>query len=425
MSSAPSVQIRADAELQARLAPLLPDETEPSTAELDAALARVIWSRLAEPGDAVAGQLVAALGASAAVDLVASGAGARHICDAAGDTTEVTLDARRVAAGLKRWLPRLDRAATLEDLVRGAESAMMLIAPGSALWPVQLDDLGDHAPLLLWVRGNPQRLSDRGLAVVGARACTGYGAHVTAELAEAACSAGASIVSGAAYGIDAVAHRTALASEASTVAVVAGGADRPYPAAHTQLLQQISTVGAICSEMVPGSAPTRWRFLMRNRVIAALATATLVTEAGMRSGSLNTAGHTAELGRSLGAVPGPVTSAASSGCHRLVREYGAELITNGEQVRELLGVDRLTADELDEPRATADTGGERRSPTHRRVIDALPLRGARTAEEVARLAGLAPDEARAALAELELLGAVARRETPGELGTGWVLLRRE
>lgn len=272
-------------------------------------------------------------------------------------------------------------------------------------------------PILLWVDGDPAALSQFSLAVVGARACTGYGSHVTAEFTDAACQSGAAIVSGAAYGVDAVAHRVALAAGATTVAVVAGGVDRVYPAAHAGLYERIGASGAVCSEMVPGTSPTRWRFLQRNRIIAALAQATLVTEAGARSGSLNTAGHSAEIGRAIGAVPGPVTSAASAGCHKLIREYGAMLVTNGAEVRELLGVNDTL---FEEP------ASDNRAPhLHRRMLDALPLRGARVLAEVARLAGVSAEEARGALAELELLGAVARQDGVGGSESGWRLVQRE
>ncbi|GAB2570059.1 DNA-processing protein DprA [Leucobacter ruminantium] len=435
--SGASMHVGADAEIRCRLDRLVREGPGFDAAAADAMLARIIWSRLVEPADAAAGELLAALGPGPALDLVVSGAGARRLCEAARRATGVELDARRIGAGIRRWAPRLDRSATLTDLDRGVANGMRIIAPGAEAWPTLLDDLGEHAPLLLWVLGEPEHLSAASLAVVGARACTGYGTHVTAELTDAASAAGATIVSGAAYGIDAVAHRTALAAQTPTVAVVAGGADRPYPAAHTQLLQRIAEAGAVCSEMVPGAAPTRWRFLMRNRIIAALSAATLVTEAGARSGSINTAGNAAELGRPLGAVPGPITSAASSGCHRLIREYGASLVTNGEEVRELLGIDDAgVAGEGAGGSTTGSNGtgsgetgrgehGERQSPLHRRVIDALPLRGTRSTAEVTRQAGLAPEETAGALAELELLGFVARRETPGISETRWVLQRRE
>ncbi|MDF2576486.1 MAG: dprA, partial [Agromyces sp.] len=163
----------------------------------------------------------------------------------------------------------------------------------------------------------------RSIALVGARAATGYGEHVTMEASAGLVDRGFAIVSGGAYGIDGMAHRAALASRGVTVAFLAGGVDRFYPLGHEALLARIADTGAVVSELPCGSAPTKWRFLQRNRLIAAAADATVVLEAGMRSGSLNTAGHAAALGRPLGAVPGPVTSPASAGCHRLLREFDA------------------------------------------------------------------------------------------------------
>ena len=382
----------------------------------DALFARVVWSRLIEPGDAVAGTLIEALGASPALEMLAGVEAPRRLLESAA-SAGVEMTPRVLAAAIARWRPRLDRAATAADLDRAVTAGLQVIAPESALWPAALNDLGVHAPQLLWVRGDATSLARTGLAVVGARACTGYGTSVTAELVDCAGTAGFSIVSGAAYGIDAVAHRAALATGAPTIAVLAGGADRAYPASHEKLLDRIAAGGAVCSEMVPGAAPTRWRFLQRNRSIAALATAVLVTEAGMRSGSLNTAGHAAELGRNLGAVPGPVTSAASAGCHRLIREYGATLVSNADELREFLGVGDAAGQVL-------DSLSERQSAAHRRVLDALPLRGHRRAEDVALAAGLVVEEVRAVLAELELLGFALRVET--DRGSPhWRLVRRE
>lgn len=427
------VRIRADGDLRDRLVRLLPaagrslpseparpDESSPA----DTLLARIVWARLVEPGDAVAGALISALGAAPALDLLASRAPLARVRDLVRAAAGTELDPAELGRAFKRWGLRLDRAATVGDLDRGIASGMRVVTPESERWPSALDDLGDHAPLLLWVRGSAALLASSSLAVVGARACTGYGSHITAEIVEGVCSAGITIVSGAAYGIDAVAHRTALALGSPTVAVLAGGADVPYPRSHGSLLERIAESGAVCSEMVPGSAPTRWRFLQRNRSIAALARATLVPEAGVRSGSLNTAGHAAELGRPLGTVPGPVTSAASAGCHRLVREYGATLVTNSAEAREFLGLSEHPAlfDSGSDPGCAS---GARPPALHRRVLDALPLRGSRGSSDIARLAGLELGETRAALAELELLGAAARRETPGAGESRWVMLRRE
>lgn len=303
---------------------------------------------------------------------------------------------------------------------------MRLLIPEDPDWPEALNDLGPHVPHALWVRGDPTLLSRASLAAVGARACTGYGSQATAELAGEACAAGFAIVSGAAYGVDAVAHRTALTMEAPTIAVLAGGADRPYPASHDQLIGRIAQQGAVCSELVPGSAPTRWRFLQRNRLIASLARAILVTEAGVRSGTLNTAGHGAEMGRPIGAVPGPITSATSAGCHRLVREYGASLITNGTELLELLGMrpdPALFEQDLTVPTASGET--PRQPSVHVRVLDALPLRGGRPLIEIAKRAGITPQSAREALTELEILHYVHQRVTTDGGETLWALIKRE
>lgn len=424
------VNVRADRELREGLARLVPDGmggAELTQDAADAMLARVVWSHLVEPGDAVAVALIDVLGAGSSLDLLASGSGAKGIYVALGAATgtadeDLPVSMQQVSAGIKRWLPRLERAAVLEDISIAAAAGAYVIAPGMQEWPEALNDLGAHTPVLLWARGDASTLAKPSLAVVGARACSSYGTYVTADLTSDACASGLTIVSGAAYGIDAVAHRSALAASAPTVAVLAGGVDRPYPSAHGPLLEQIASAGVVCSEVVPGTAPTRWRFLQRNRIIASLARATLVTEAGPRSGSLNTAGHAAEMGRPLGAVPGPVTNPASLGCHRLIREYGATLVSNGADLRELIGLQ--DAPLFDD--SACDSSGQPREPAlHRRVVDALPLRGSRATTDVARIAGITLEDARAALAELELLGSVVRRETPDGSGVRWSQLRGE
>lgn len=429
----------------------------------DTLLARIAWSRIAEPGDGVAGLLTAVLGVEKSLSLLAQGVGAKELLQAfaeACDDEHIRLTGRSITEALARWVPRLSRSETVADIEQAAALGLSVLLPGDPLWPAGLDDLGSHAPNMLWVRGNPEMIGAYSLGVVGARAATGYGSHVTAELVDGVCRAGVAIVSGAAYGIDAVAHRTALAAETPTIAVVAGGADRPYPRAHESLLDRIASAGAVCSEMVPGSAPTRWRFLQRNRLIAALSHATLVTEAGVNSGSLNTAGHAAQLGRQIGAVPGPITSAASAGCHRLIRDYDAMLITSTRDVCELAGVDETSMlfggagsaedDDSAGDDASADgsnrSGGsesgshgndsestrrqvareseDRESASVRRVCDALPLRGFRDLVSIAKLAGLSPDYTRGVLSELELLGRVKRRDA-GEGGVAqWSLVKQ-
>jgi DNA processing protein len=286
------------------------------------ALARAFWTYITEPNDLVAGGLIGTLGAIDALD-VATG------------SPEVT-DSDDLAT-LKERVKARANSHQFEQVLRAtARFGVQLVTPDSDYWPKGMNDLGNAAPFALWVRGNAELLagSDQ-IAIVGARAATGYGEHVTMELAAGLSDRGRTIVSGAAYGIDGMAHRATLASHGNTIAYLAGGVDRYYPSGHDALLTHIAEEGAVVSEMPVSSPPTKWRFLSRNRLIAAATHAIVVVEAGWRSGSLNTAGHAQQLGRPVGAVPGPVTSAASAGCHRLIRDYGAILVTNADEAAEL------------------------------------------------------------------------------------------
>lgn len=241
------------------------------------------------------------------------------------------------------------------------------------------------------------------IALVGARAATGYGEHVTMEASAGLVDLGYTIVSGAAYGIDGMAHRAALASSGQTVAFLAGGVDRFYPSGHDALLTRIVDAGAVVSELPCGSQPTKWRFLLRNRLIAAASQATVVVEAGWRSGSLNTAGHAAALGRPLGAVPGPVTSAASAGCHRLIREFDAICVTNAAEMAELSPRQALAS-------TPASVPADELSSTRLRVFDAMSSRSARPIADIAARAGLSIASVQAVLGEAELGGLAAERE---------------
>lgn len=294
-------------------------------------LARVTWSRIAEPGDAGAGRAIRELGAAAALEALRD----RDVEALARGGADVA----ETESALDRWTPRLNASSVEITLTQSARFGVRLLTPADDLWPAQLADLGDHAPTALWIRGQAEKLTTLGksVALVGARAATGYGEHVTIEVAAGLTDRGVAIVSGGAYGIDGAAHRAALASGGTTVAVLAGGLDRFYPAGHEALLERIAGTGVLVSEVPVGTAPTKWRFLSRGRLIAGLSSATVVVEAGWRSGSLGIAGHAALLGRPIGAVPGPVTSAASAGTHRLIRDHGATLVTTAEEIATLLG----------------------------------------------------------------------------------------
>ncbi|KZE91066.1 DNA-processing protein DprA [Microbacterium sp. TNHR37B] len=352
--------------------------------------ARMLWSALIEPGDGVAGALIAAYGPRAALEIAV---GARELPSVRSDD---------IREGRRRWMARVDEATTA--VARARAAGVMPLTPEDESWPRRLDDLGVHAPVCLWWRGSAEVLRlPRSVALVGARASTAYGEHVTAELAAGLAGRGAVVVSGAAYGIDAVGHRNALLAEGPTVAWLAGGVDRPYPAGNRHLIERIvGEGGAVVAEVPCGASPTKWRFLARNRLIAASSVATVVVEAGWRSGSLNTAGHAAQLGRPLGAVPGPVTSAASAGCHRLLREYGAQCVTGVDDVLELMGsLDDSRASDAREVAAVSST-----DPADR-LIAALNATAPRGVAELSQRTGLRADEVSAALGLLALEGRVA------------------
>lgn len=373
-----------EAHARAMLRDLEPRADAGSAATADERLARARWTVLAEPGDGIAGLAIARLGAVTALEAALQ-------CDAAPPELEISeRDWERARA---RWMPRRDGYAYPLELARRVGAR--LLVPGDTDWPARLDDLGVHAPAALWVRGRIDALArlDPAVALVGARAATAYGVHVAADLAADLAADGATIVSGAAMGIDAAAHRASLAVEGRGVAVLAGGVEKAYPSGHAQLLTSLLERGVVVSEVPCGTAPTKWRFLQRNRLIAGLADATVVVEAGWRSGSLNTAGHAAALGRALGAVPGPVTSAASAGCHRVLREFDGVCVTGADDVREMLG------QHVDE---AGGAGGTVRTSEQIRVLDALDRRAARSVAEVARRAGLAVDEVAATLGLLSL-----------------------
>ena len=377
-------------------------------AERDERFARAAWSGIAEPGDGSAGALIAAVGPAVALRSVLEAWPIDRTLRVVGELDSFAASALEpeLAGAVKRWQPRLKSAEVLHALEQAARVGVRLVAPADPGWPSGLDDLGRHAPVTLWLRGKAAACDrlERSVALVGARAASGYGEHVTMDASAGLVERGFAIVSGAAYGIDGMAHRAALAGDGTTVAFLAGGVDRFYPSGHDALLGRIAASGAVLSEVPCGAAPTKWRFLQRNRLIAASANATVVVEAGRRSGSLNTAGHAAALGRPLGAVPGPVTSPTSAGCHRLIRDYDAVCVTTVDEMAEL--VDGVT-----------DAGGPvSGDPTSEetRVFDALSTRSARDVQDVAARAGMAASTVAAVLGLLELNGRVRERDK------GWV-----
>jgi DNA processing protein len=233
------------------------------------------------------------------------------------------------------WLTRLKDFDPAEVLRKTAELGGHVLLPSDQRWPEGLRDLGDIAPLVLYVLGEPdlRQLTRRAVSVVGSRAATSYGEHVAAQLVSDLVEREFTIVSGGAYGIDTASHRAALAADGKTIAVIATGLDNLYPPGNQTLLRKIAkSGGAIVSEQSLGAVPTRQCSLDRTRLIAALGQTTVVVEAATRSGALTTAREATALRRPVGAVPGPITSAASVGCHNLIRQGVATLVTDSTEV---------------------------------------------------------------------------------------------
>lgn len=355
--------------------------------------ARAYLSRVAEPPAHALGLLVEQVGPVEAAARVR----ARAVTGVVASSTAARHDVDRAAA----------------DLAAAAAVGARLVTPEDDEWPhwpfAAFGLTGDPElapPIALWARG-PLRLDaacERAVAIVGARAATGYGTHLAGELAAGIADRGYPVVSGAAIGIDGAAHRGALAVAGPTLAALACGVDIAYPAAHDALLTRIANTGLVLSEYPPGSVPARHRFLVRNRLIAGASTGTVVVESGLRSGASRTASDAVALGRTVMAVPGPVTSGPSAGCHRLIRD-GAVLVERVEQVLEAVG--RLGEDLAEEP-----TGPDRPTDGLGRVgtlvHDALPARRARASGWLAREAGVPVGQVREALVGLERRGLAER-----------------
>lgn len=383
--------------------------------------ARVVWSVLAEPGDGTAGQLVKDLGAAASLELVyrarstSSSTELRH--DAAGVRDAVAAAYRTrgleppagVHAGFLRWQPRMDPKLIASVFSMAAASAAELLTPDDPQWSRGLVDLGPHAPLLLWALGDVELLRDydTSVAMVGTRAATGYGNHVATEFASGLADRGWTVVSGGAYGIDAASHRAALAAKGLTIAVMAGGLHSFYPVGNSELIARVAREGLVVAEVPFGTPPTPFRFLARNRMIAAMTSAVVVVEAGSRSGSINTANHAFDLERPIGVVPGPITSPSSAGCHEILKNRPSEVVTSVDDIV------HLAKGSISAPEPLADP----EDPRYTRVLTALSARNARSVAAIAQKSGMGEGETAGLLGVLLLDGMV--RKTEG----GWVSLR--
>lgn len=402
--------------------------TQNQTNHDDLIRARTEILRIADPQDSYVSALIELFGPLACADYLT---GRQKLsADTLGQAIEDQgYTADTVTAGLiqaidhrlERWKTRREGISADQEQRFAQLTGAWLLIPEDPLWPPSLNDLGPKAPYGLWGRGDYQKLAHltltTSISLVGSRDVTAYGTSATAHFAGTLASQGHCIVSGGAFGVDAAAHRAALTSGTSplpTVALMAGGVDRLYPRSNEQLLNSIIDTGLILSEVPLGQAPTRYRFLYRNRLIAALSHSTVILEARWRSGALNTAHHALELGRDLYALPGPIFSPNSEGCHRLIRDGHAQLITDPNQISPghliLDGTDQASLfDQPDSRTQLLDTLTEEQ----KRTWDALPLHTYATTEDINRTCGL---PVRLLLTVLSQLHSLGLAETNG---TGW------
>ena len=298
------------------------------------------WSLICEPGDMIAGLLREQLGPVEALIQAISGRDSKTILNELSvDAFQLPHLAKTFDECLETWRRRVRQSDVFRSLATLRNIGGTLVTPQSNNWPEQINDLQNGMPAALWVLGDSKLLEtlSESVAVVGSRIVSDYGKTVTKDIVSSLVKDGKPIVSGGAIGIDAVAHQNTLELNGLTAAVMAGGIDRLYPAQNLELFKKIANSGLIISEVAPGVSPTKWRFLQRNRLIAALSQATVVIEAGFRSGTINTAGHANELGRPVGAVPGPINSVSSAGCHQLIKDGRAQLISVPSDLKELCG----------------------------------------------------------------------------------------
>lgn len=325
-----------------------------------------------------------------------------------------------------RWNRRMERTLNAEAHM-AATCGAWLVTPADPLWPPQLNDLGPARPYGLWCRGDSRHLLDvasaPSVALVGSRDPSIYGTEATTHLAAELARRGYTVISGGAMGIDIAAHRAALTQQGSdlpTIAFMAGGLDRLYPAQNSDALNMIVDRGLIMSEVSVGNTPTRWRFLERNRLIAALARHTIVVEARWRSGALNTARHAMEIGRTLWAVPGQINSPNSVGTNRLLRDGLAQTLTEAADILEYdaaAGFELGTEHESEWDRAASSSALDELTERQGRVWDDLSPRSYRGVDEIAAALGLS---ARDVMADLFHLGRCGLAESRG---TSWRKVR--
>jgi DNA processing protein len=385
-------QILSDQELDFLTRPFQKSEYSKDRA-LELAAAGCI-AMITEPGDRMAGALARYLGKLALVEHLIDGLETKSVVEALNQRGQ--LDSCRQSFGdleatladsRQRWLPRFSKSRLAHLFAQSAALKLQLVTPEDSSWPVGLDDLHDSAPALLFIEGELSTLADlsQAVSIVGSRVATSYGLQVTYSLVRELAQVSRPTVSGGAVGIDAQVHRASIERELPTLAVMAGGMDRKYPSANFKLFKKISDQGALLSEMPPGVAPTRWRFLQRNRLIAALTPTTVVIEAGIRSGSIRTANNALELSRELYAVPGSVLSGTSLGTNALIADNKAQILCDLKYFA--TGAQTMPNQQIE-------------SALAKRAHDAIRESGFPSLPEVAKLAGLTLSESELALREL-------------------------
>jgi DNA processing protein len=366
-------------------------------------------SMVTEPGDRMAGALGRSLGRLELVELLIEGlptasvvsalsqAGELESCrQSFGDLESTLADSRQ------RWLPRVSKSRLEHLFSQSAALKLQLVTNEQVNWPSGLNDLQDSAPAMLFVEGNYKAMSslDDAVSIVGSRAASTYGIQVTKRLVSELAHAGRPTVSGGAIGIDAQVHLSSVEQKLTTIAVMAGGMDRKYPKANFPLFTRVRERGALISELPPGVAPTRWRFLQRNRLIAALTPTTVVIEAGIRSGSIRTANNALELDRDLLAVPGSIFSGTSLGSNGLIADNKASPLCD---LRHFATGKIESANPLTE------------SALAKRAYDAVRELRYPTENQIGKVAGLTNSELKLALTELLAANLVIEDHSSGEM----------
>ena len=375
--------------------PLLDDE--PSDELAINRFASVCWSSLLEPGDKIARRLINRMTPTIALAEVSRCIEESDLKPVQKLAAKVDLEPDSLLISLERWRLRFSPKTFRTNFETLARLGARVIADDQVNWPNGFSLLGEAEPVVLYLLGNGSpALFERSVAIVGSRVISPYGRWVTKEFCETLVAELRPVVSGGALGVDSVAHQTTLNASGDTIAIMAGGFDFMYPRGNEPLFAEIRKTGLICTEMATGFSPTKWRFLQRNRLIAAASQATVVVEAGYRSGSISTANHAAAIGRPVGAVPGPIGASHSAGCHRIIRENNAALLGSNENLRSLVN-----------PELEALPAKQELSDEQLRVFDALGSRSS-TEQRIAVRAGVGIRECQLVLAQLEIEGLVAR-----------------